>query len=170
MSTAVFEAIRTKRAVRQFTDQPIPDEIVREILNAGRLSGSSKNTQPWHFVAVRNRDTLRALSEAGTYAGHIAGAALAVVLVNEVDGPARPEFDFGRATQNMMLAAWAHGIGSVMAYFHHPERAAEAINLPDGYEARWAISFGYPAEEQRRSGVSARGRRPFEDVVHWDKW
>ncbi|MGB4678183.1 MAG: nitroreductase family protein, partial [Aggregatilineales bacterium] len=78
MSTAVFEAIRTKRAVRQFTDQPIPDEIVREILNAGRLSGSSKNTQPWHFVAVRNRDTLRALSEAGTYAGHIAGAALAV--------------------------------------------------------------------------------------------
>jgi len=57
-----------------------------------------------------------------------------------------------------------------MAYFHHPERAAEAINLPDGYEARWAISFGYPAEEQPRTGVSPRGRRPFEDVVHWEKW
>lgn len=170
MSTAVFEAIKTKRAVRQFTEQAIPDDVAREILDAGRLSGSSKNTQPWHFVAVRDRDVLKALSEAGTYAGHVAGAALAVVLVNETAGPGRPEFDFGRATQNMMLAAWAHGIGSVMAYFHEPDRAAQALDLPGGYEARWAISFGYPADEQRRTGVSPQGRRSFEDVVHWDRW
>lgn len=170
MTTAVYEAIKTKRAVRQFAEQPIPDEIVREILNAGRLSGSSKNTQPWHLVAVRDRDVLRALSEAGTFAGHLAGAALGVVLVQEEGGPGRPEFDFGRASQNMMLAAWAHGIGSVMAYFHEAEKAAEAIGLPEGYRAYWGISFGYPAEEQQAPSVVSGGRRPFDEVVHWDRW
>lgn len=168
MTTEVYRIIKTKRAVRQFTDEPIPEEIVREILNAGRLSGSSKNTQPWHFVAVQSRDTLAALAEAGTYAGHLRGAALGIVLVNEVSGPGRPEFDFGRATQNMMLAAWAHGIGSVMAYFHQHEKAAETLDLPEGYEARWAISFGYPRETQ--DAPDPGGRRPFEDVVHWERW
>lgn len=171
MTTEVFETIRTKSAVRQFTDEPIPDDVVHEILDAGRLSGSSKNTQPWHFVAVRDRDVLQALAEAGTYAGHLAGAALGVVIVESDDPPSgTPDFDFGRATQNMMLAAWAHGIGSVMAYFHQAEKAAEALDLPDGYKARWGISFGHPADEQLVPSVVSGGRRPFDDVVHWDRW
>jgi nitroreductase len=62
MSEEVYNAIKSRRAVRQFRDEPLPDEAVRRILNAGRLSGSAKNRQPWHFVAVRNREMLRALS------------------------------------------------------------------------------------------------------------
>ena len=69
----VAEAIRTKRAVRQFKDQPVPEEAVKAILNAGRRSQSSKNTQRWHFVAVNDKETLTKLSECGAYARHLAG-------------------------------------------------------------------------------------------------
>src|SRR6266404_8972598 len=70
----VSELIRTKRAVRQFTDEPLSDEAIRSILDAGRRAQSSKNTQPWHFIAIRDRATLRELAECGVYAGHLAGA------------------------------------------------------------------------------------------------
>ena len=73
----VSDAIRTKRAVRQFQDKPLPEDVVHAILSAGRRSQSSKNTQPWQFIAIRDKVLLKALSETGTYAGHLAGAALA---------------------------------------------------------------------------------------------
>jgi nitroreductase len=79
----VSEAIRYKRAVRQFKDGPLPEEAIFAILNAGRRAQSSKNTQPWHFIAMRDKATLKALSECGPWAGHLAGAALGVALVSE---------------------------------------------------------------------------------------
>lgn len=171
MSLSVYDVIRTKRAVREFRDEPLPDDIVREILNAGRLSGSSKNTQPWHFIAVCNRQTLQALATTGRYAGHLAGAALGVVIVAP-DPPPAPHalgFDLGRAAQNMMLAAWGRGVGSVVAAIYEPERAAEILGVPSGYRVEWAISFGYPAQPQDRPPRKG-GRRPFDEVVHWERW
>ena len=170
MTTEVFNLIKTKRAVRRFRDEPLPDEVVREILDAGRRSGSSKNTQPWEFIAVRDRKTLRALSQAGVYAEHLAGAALGVVFAVPQPSPSRtPDYDLGRATQNMMLAAWAYGVGSVVAYLHYPEKAREILGVPENYSVEWAISFGYPAEPQDRP-LRKGGRRAFEEVVHWEKW
>ena len=80
----VLEAVRTKHAVRLFEDKPVPEDIILQILDAGRRSQSSKNTQPWQFIAVRDRETLKALSKTGDYAGHLAGAAFAVILLGEV--------------------------------------------------------------------------------------
>ena len=169
MSSAVYDTVRAKRAVRDFRDEPLPEHVVERIVNAGRLSGSAKNMQPWHFVAVQRRETLQALAACGQFAGHLAGAALGIALVTpDPFYRLTVPFDLGRATQNMMLAAWAHGVGSVMAYFHQHEKAAQALGLPEGYEARWAISFGYPHEAQ--DAPDSGGRRPFEDVVHWEKW
>ena len=79
----VSQAIHTKRAVRLFTDQPVPNDVIQQILDAGRRSQSSKNTQPWGFVAIRSRDTLVALSKMGDFAGHLAGANFAVLLVGD---------------------------------------------------------------------------------------
>jgi nitroreductase len=166
----VFDKIKSKVAVREFADRPLPEDVVREILEAGRLSGSSKNSQPWHFIAVRDRDTLKALSQTGVYARHLAEAALGVVIVQPEPSPSgSPEFDFGRATQNMMLAAWAQGVGSVMASIYEPEQAAQVLGVPQGYHIAWAISFGYPAKPFKKP-PTITGRRAFEDVVHWDKW
>lgn len=169
---SVFDLIANKRAVRRYMDEPLPDELVRQILNAGRLSGSSKNTQPWQFIAVTDRAVLNDLSRAGRYADHLAGAALGVVIVQPIPSPSgTPGFDFGRATQNMMLVAWARGVGSCVVRLHDPAKAARALGVPeDGYRVDWAISFGYPADENYRPGIVVGGRRAFDEVVYWDRW
>lgn len=166
----IFNLIKSKRAVRQFRDERLPAEVVHQILEAGRLSGSAKNTQPWYYVAVQERGTLEALSTCGAYAGHLAGAALGVALV--VEDPFKRltvPFDLGRTTQNMMLAAWALEVGSVMATIYQPDKAREILGVPTDYTIPWCISFGYPAESQDRPPRKG-GRRVVDDVVHWEQW
>src|SRR5574342_1376681 len=94
----VSEAIRMKRAVRKFREEPLPDEVIHAILNAGRRAQSSKNSQPWHFIAIRDKAILKALSECGTYAGHLAGAAFAVaILTADPTTKFQTMFDAGQA-------------------------------------------------------------------------
>src|SRR3990172_10628927 len=112
----VVEAIRLKRAVREFDPRPLPDEALQRILWAGGRAQSSKNMQPWHFIAIQDHSTLEALSRLGTYAGHLAGAALGIVLATP--DPAQRWsilFDAGQAAAYMQLAAWERGIGSFLA-------------------------------------------------------
>ncbi len=97
----IDELIRTMRAVRTFTDEPLAEADLKAILDAGRRAQSSNDTQPWTFIVVRDRATLRALSECGRYAGHLAGATVAIALV--ANEPA--DFDLGQAAANMQLAA-----------------------------------------------------------------
>ena len=168
----VSDAIRTKRATREFTDPPVPEDAIRAILNAGRRAQSSKNTQPWSFVAIRDRATLKQLSECGTYAGHLAGAAFAVALVSP-DPSTRWSiaFDLGQAAAYMQLAAWELGLGSCIASIYEPEKAKALLGLPENRFFDVALSFGYPAPDQSRPSVVRKGgRRPFGEVVHWDRW
>jgi nitroreductase len=171
----VYTAIRTNRSVRQFTGDPLSQADIEHIVNAGRLSGSAKNTQPWTFVVVTARDTLRALSECGPWCGHLAGAACGVVMVvDDLHDPptlTKP-FDLGRASQNMILAAWARGIVSCMATIYAPEKARAALNIPADKAVPWAISFGYPhpdADPRQRPPRRA-GRRDLDEVVRWEAW
>jgi nitroreductase len=164
----VSETIRTLRAVRRFTEQPIPDEAIRAILNAGRRAQSAKNTQPWSFVAVRDKTTLKQLSECGAYAGHLAGAALGVALIS----PNPTGLDIGQAVAFMQLQARELGVGSCIASIYEPERAKAILGVPDEFHFDIALSFGYPVapDEWRPAAVRSGGRRPFDDVVHWEKW
>jgi nitroreductase len=166
-----YECIKTKREVREFAGRPIPDEVLRTILNAGRLAGSSKNTQPWHFVVVRDRATLTRLSQTGTWAGHLARAAAAVAIVNAPADRWQVMFDVGRAAQNMVLAAWELGVASVPAAIYQEADAKAILGVPDELELHVALSFGYPAETVDLSRPPrASGRRAFEEVVHWEGW
>ena len=170
MSSAVYDTVRAKRAVRDFRDEPLPEHVVERIVNAGRLSGSAKNMQPWHFVAVQRRETLQALAACGQFAGHLAGAALGIALVTpDPFYRLTVPFDLGRATQNMMLTAWEMGVGSVMATVYRPDRAREILGVPAEYTIPWCISFGYPAEQQGRPPVKG-GRRAPGEVVHYEQW
>jgi nitroreductase len=168
----VYDAIRGKRAIREFREEPLPDDVVRQILNAGRLSQSSKNTQPWQFIAVRDRDKLVALSKTGTYAGHLAGAAVGVaILTPDPDEKFQTMFDAGQSAAYMQLAAWELGVGSCIASIYEPEQAREILGFPPEWHLRIALSFGYPAPE----AVAPRpprpdGRKPLEEMVHWDTW
>ncbi|MCX8062839.1 MAG: nitroreductase family protein [Anaerolineales bacterium] len=172
MALSVAEAIRTKRAVRQFTDQPLKDEEVLAILNAGRRAQSSKNTQPWHFIAIRERERLIALSKLGEWAGHLAGAALGVAILTS-DPAERFSilFDAGQAAAYMQLAAWELGIGSCLATIYQPEAARELLGFPAEYHLRIALSFGYPKHASVLSSPPRKGgRKPLEEIVHWEKW
>ena len=168
----VSDAIRLKRAVRKFQDKPLPEEIVRAILNAGRRSQSSKNEQTWHFIAMRDKSILKAMSETGTYAGHLAGAALGVaILTPDPEGKFQIMFDAGQAAAFMQLAAWELGVGSVPASIYEPEKARAILGFPAEFHLRIALSFGYPLEEEKISAAPKKGgRRSLEEIVHWDRW
>lgn len=166
-----YQCIRTKREVREFADRAIPDEALHRIINAGRLAGSSKNTQPWHFILVRNRDTLARLSQTGTWAGHLARAAAAVVIVNSPSVRWQVMFDIGRAAQNMMLAGWELGLVSVPASIYQEADAKAILGVPEELEVHVALSFGYPAETvDLNRPPRATGRRQASEVVHWERW
>jgi nitroreductase len=168
----VSEAIRLKRAVRNFTSQPLPEKVVHAILNAGRRSQSSKNSQPWHFIAIREKAILQALSECGTWAGHLAGAALGVAIVTpDPVEKFQTMFDAGQAAAYMQLAAWELGVGSCPASIYEPEKARQLLGFPQELYLRIALSFGYPADELNLIAAPVKGgRRAFDEAVHWEKW
>ena len=168
----VSEAIRMKRAVREFADTPLPEEVIHAILNAGRRSQSSKNTQPWQFIAIRDKEILKALSECGTWAGHLAGAPLGIaILTPDPMEKFQTMFDAGQTAAFMQLAAWELGVGSVPASIYEPEKAREILGFPPELHLRIALSFGYPADESVLTSTPQKGgRRELEEMVHWDRW
>lgn len=166
----VYEAIRTKRAIRQYQDKPLPEEAVRRILNAGRLAQSAKNLQPWHFIAIHERSILKKLAELGRFSPHLGEASLGVVILT----PPPEErfqilFDAGQAAAYMQLTAWELGIGSCVVTSYDRERVRDLLGFPLDLHVRVAIAFGYPAASESRPPKKA-GRRPFEEVVHWGEW
>jgi len=167
--------IKSLRAVRQFSDREIPDDVLRDILDTGRWTGSSKNTQPWDLVVVTNRDTLAALAKCGQFAWHLARAKLAIGLVMRGED-AWSGMDEGRLMQNIMLAAWAHGVGSCIGsiYPEHQQRARELLGIPENRYLRTMLSIGYPASPEAlrlppNAGIP-RGRRPLDDLVSRERF
>jgi len=158
-------AIASRREVREYADRDLPEEVVRSILDAGRLAGSAKNRQPWRFLIVEDEPARKRLAEAVFEPTNVQGARLVVAIVG------RSGFDTGRCAQNMLLAAWNAGVGSCPNGQRDPEAARAALGLGDDEELATVLTFGYPARErdpERRSPEewSARAnRKPLDDLV-----
>ena len=170
-----WKAIDSIRVVREFATTPIDPEHLERILNAGRRAGSSKNLQRWAFIVVRDRDLLKRLSEVGDFAGHVAGAAVAIALVtpnpHSEDAPLSIVFDLGRAAQNMVLAARELGIGSVPATVYDHDLARELLGYPEDHHCEYVLSFGYPADPTTlQARKRAGGRVSLDDIVHEERW
>jgi nitroreductase len=174
METAeTIEFLRKLRTVRRFTDKPVPQAALDDLLTVARWSGSSRNLQPWTFVVVRDRDTLHRLAGLPGYVTHLAGADLAIILV--MDGnPNMVEqetFDEGVLSQRLQLAAEAHGLGSAIGWFHGDGRqqAKEMLGIPQDRLVRTAMSFGYEdvGAEGARSHPS-QARRPLSQIVRYE--
>jgi len=154
-----FLAVASRREVREYADTPLPDDVVHRILDAGRLSGSSQNTQKWEFVIVRDRE---AVSKFVYAPSNILGARLVVAIAGDAAG-----FDVGRAAQNMMLAAWSDGVGSVPNGISDADAAAQLV----GAKVSIVLTFGYPAKRRSPESRSAdewserAKRKPFDEVV-----
>jgi nitroreductase len=161
----VIQAIKTKRAVRQYSPEAVPEPVIREILNAGRLAQSSKNSQPWTFLVLQDKERLLALSKCHPWAGHVADSAFTVVLVTTSAWP----FDIGQAAANMQLAAWELGVGSGLVYLSDQAAARALLQVPENQHAEMAIAFGYPKSPEKRPANPA-GRKPLDQVVRWEYW
>lgn len=162
----VFDAARTVLAVRQYRDDPIPDDVIRRIVEAGRLTGSSQNGQPWHFVVVADRDTLRRVADAVPHGRYAKDAALAVAVAVE----RRNRFglsDASRAIQSMILTAWSEGVASNWTGFTGMDEAAAILEIPDEYDVVAVVPFGYPA---RRLGKGRKRRKPLAEVASRDRF
>ena len=159
-----FETIRTMLAVRRYQDRPVPEATVRRIVEAGRLTGSAKNLQPWHFVVVQDRETLRRLGALAGSGPYVAQAPLAVVVA--VDKTPFAVSDASRAIQSMLLAAWADGVGSNWVGFGGMDQVKALLDIPARLDVLAILPFGYPA------GVVGRGkkqRKPLSAVAHRER-
>jgi nitroreductase len=168
----VARAIREKHAIRSFLPAPVSDPVAMQILRTGRRAQSAKNSQPWHFIAIRDRTILDRLSRTGKWAGHLAGAALGVVIATP--DPAKKftiAFDAGQAAAYMQLAAWELGIGSCLASLYETEDVRRILGIPPEWHAHVAVSFGYfDPQKQPPSGVLHPGRKAMDEIVHWETW
>lgn len=170
-----WRAISTKRAVREFADRPLSPDHLARIVDAGRHAGSSKNQQRWDFVVCRERGRLRELGAVGPWAGHLAGAAAGIALVTPdpraPDAPLSILFDLGLAAENMMLAAWELGIGSVPATVYDQPLVRRLLGLPEDRWCEYLLSFGYPADPAALTAPArAGGRKSLAEIVHDERW
>jgi nitroreductase len=162
-------AIASRREVREYAPAPLGDELERRILEAGRISGSSKNTQPWTFVVIRGDEARERAAKAVYAPGNVEGAAFVVAVV--VSGKGRADFDAGRAMQNMVLAAWADGVGSCPNGVSDRDAMGELLELADEERVAIVLTFGRPAKPRdpaRRSPeawLERADRRPLDEIV-----
>jgi len=161
----VFEAVRTVLAVRGYQDKPVPDPVVRRIVEAGRLTGSGMNGQPWHFIVVRDGETLRRLGAVASSGRYVAQAPLAIVVATD-----RSRFavsDASRAIQSMLLTAWADGVGSNWVGFGGLDGAKAVLDIPANLDVLAILPFGYPA---RPVGRGKKQRKPLREVAHLERY
>lgn len=164
---ATIELLRGLRQTRRYTAEPIAPEVVTELLEVARWTGSAKNTQPWHFVVVDDRTTLAGLAAAGEFTDFIGDAALAVVILLDGKVPRANAYDEGRVSERLMLAAAARGLGSGTGWFSKPEakeKVRDLLGVPPEWDVWSAVVFGHPAGGAP-TGPPNRGRRPLAEIV-----
>jgi len=161
----VFEAVRTMLAVRRYLDRAVPETIVQRIVEAGRLTGSAMNLQPWHFIVVQDRDTLRRLGALARSGPYVAEAPLAIVVV--IDRTGYAVSDASRAIDSMMLTAWSEGVGSNWVGFGNLEKVNALLGIPSERDVLAFLPFGYPAD---RIGRGKKKRKPLRAVAHRERY
>lgn len=169
-----IEAIRTLRVIRDYRTQPLTEDELRAIADAGRKTGSSKNTQRWDFITIRDPDSLRRLSGVTIYAKHLPFAGAAIALVVDAPDPDHARsvlWDLGRAAQNIALTAWAMGIGSCPITVRDFDLAAEVLGLPADKQCQYIMALGWPADpEDLTRPPRSGGRKAYQEVVHAERW
>jgi len=177
--TQLLDALRSLRAVRRYSTTPVPDDVIQDVLEVGRWTGSGKNTQPWEMLVVRDPNTLRELAGWGQFASHLSGAAFAIGLIM---ASSNNRLDAGRLAERLMLAAWCHGVGSCIGSIFPDENeklAKHRLGVPADREMHTAIAFGYPADARAlrvqatptiAAVLPSVGRKPLSAVAHLEAY
>ncbi len=166
-----MEAIFTRRSVRSYTPDPVPDERVEKLLRAAMQAPSSSNGQPWHFVVIRERAILEAIPKFHQFAEMLPQASVAIVVCGDERLEKRQGcwvIDCAAATQNLLLAAHAQGLGAVWTGVHLAEQRVAGmralLGLPEYIHPLSLVAVGYPAEHPEPEDRFDSAR------IHKDRW
>jgi len=165
--------LRGLRQRRKFAGERIPHEVVQDILEVARWTGSAKNTQPWDLIVVRDRDSLRQLSESRQFAGFLAGVDVAIVIALRGNSLISEAYDEGRISERIMLIADAYELGSGTGWFSDEEgqkQVKELLGIPADRYVHSAVGLGYPDPDADDRPPVAPGRRPLTDVVSYEQF
>ena len=167
--------LRGLRAVRHFRPDPVPQEVIDDLLEIARWSGSASNRQPWELIVVRDRDMLKSISQVEGYVGHLAGAPLGIVIALTGDQERRDHetHDDGRLSERIMLAADAHGLGSCIGWpvGGGPDTVKSLLGIPADRRILAILSIGYPDEAaQRARPKPPQARKPLAEIVHEERY
>ena len=163
----VFNCIRTRRTVRDFKPDPVPDAVIHKMLQAARWAPSSSNTQPWHFIVVKDRDTIAELGRICTQGTFIGQAPLAIAVV--MGETRRPQLDAGRALQQMELVGWSEGLGTCFVGIRGEQQTEvkTLLDIPEEMELITVLPFGYRIPREPGTGTP---RKPMSEITHGEKF
>ena len=170
----LVELVRTVRQARQYSDKPVPEEVVAELLEVARWTGSSRNTQPWHFVVVTDKETLRKVSQLRPPINWVAQAPLGIALVMDGANPMSEAYDEGRVAERLLIAARARGLGGGVAWFGDDSQVAEGkriLGIPQEKLARSMVIIGdATSTKDTRPNRNTPGRKPLNEVASYNRF
>jgi nitroreductase len=160
--------------IRQYAPDPVPDDVLEALLELARWTGSSRNSQPWHFVVVRDREALRRMAAMRPNINWAASAPLGIAIVLDGANPMSEAYDEGRVTERLLTGATLLGYGGGVAWFGEPQHQAEAkriLGIPSDKSARQIVMVGKPkSKDDPRPNGPARGRKPLSEIAHYERW
>lgn len=163
------EKVRTVRQARQYRPDPVPDSVVDELLELARWTGSSRNSQPWHFIVIDDKEQLRKISELRPPINWVADVPLAIGVVLDGENPTSETFDEGRVVERLLIGAHMLGLGGGIAWFGDASlqaKAKEILDIPEERMARGVVTIGYPTSiKDPRPGGATPGRKPLSELV-----
>ena len=169
----VTEEMRKVRQARRYRPDPVPAEVLDELLELARWTGSSRNTQPWHFIVVTDKATLAQLSRLRTPINWLADVPLGIAIVLNGGGLACEAYDEGRVTERLLIGARLLGLGGGIAWYGDEAQEAEAkriLGIPAERTARSMVAIGYPTTtKDHRPNPAAGGRKPRSEVVSYER-
>ena len=170
----LIRELRQVRQIRKYHPEVVPEEMVNELLEVARWSGSSRNTQPWHFIVITNKEQVAQIAAVRTPINWVADAPLAIAIVLDGDNPTGEAFDEGRVTERLLIAAHLLGLGAGTAWFGDAQQqsiAKSALGIPEGKTARSVVVIGFPVtSKDHRPNPAQGGRKPLAEIVSYDRY
>ena len=174
MLVRMTKMLRKVRQIRQYASEPVSDDAVEQLLEVARWSGSSKNTQPWHFIVVTDPEKLKQISGLRPNINWVAAAPLAIAIVLDGESEMSESYDEGRVTERLLIAAHMLGLGGGTAHFgtaEHQAAAKKILGIPADRAARSLVTIGRPTSvKDPRPNPRAGGRKPLSEIVSYEGW
>jgi len=171
---SVLEKLNKVRQIRQYNPDPLLDNVLNQLLEIARWTGSARNTQPWRFIVITDKEQLRKISQVRTSINWVAAAPVAIAIVLDGTSPITEAYDEGRISERLLIAAHLLGLGGGTAWYGDADQQANAkhiLGVPADLTARSVVALGYPVTyKDPRPGAVTGGRKPLSEQVSYNRF